>query len=75
MSSCIETEEVEEEDVLVLPKGVVERGILGSGTEQGLDLIEDPGIQLRCIWYSSAIECGSSALGSGPFVKSSNSSP
>lgn len=44
MSSGIETEKVEEEDVLVLSEGVVERRILGSSAEQDLNLVEDPGV-------------------------------
>lgn len=44
MSSGIKTEKVEEEDVLVLSEGVVERRVLGSSIEQGLDLVEDPGV-------------------------------
>ena len=62
MSSRIETEQVEEEDVLVQSQGVVERRILGSSAEQGLDLIEDPGVQLRCICCSSATDRGRPAL-------------
>ena len=62
MSSSIEAEKVEEEDVLVLSQGVVERRILSSSAEQNLSFIEDPGIQLRCICYSSAVKCWTLAL-------------
>lgn len=75
MSGGIETEKVEEEDVLVLSKGMVERRILGSSAEQNLDLIKDPGVQLRCICCSSALRCECPVHGYRPFVKSSNSSP
>lgn len=75
MSSGIETEKVEEEDVLVLSEGVVERRILGSSAEQDLDLIEYPSVQLRCICCSSAMYRRPPALGYRPLVKSSNSSP
>ena len=50
MSRGIETEKVKEEDILVLAEGVVERGVLGRSAEQELDLIEDPGVQLRRIY-------------------------
>ena len=50
MSGGIETEKVEEEDILVLAEGVVQRRVLGSSAEQELDLVEDPGIQLRRIY-------------------------
>ena len=33
MSSSIETEKVEEKDVLVLPEGMIERQVLGSSAE------------------------------------------
>ena len=66
---------MEEEDVLVLSEGVVERRILSSGAEQTLNLLEDPGVQLRCVCCLSAVECDMTAHGYRPFVKSSNSSP
>ena len=75
MSSGIETEKVEEEDILVLAEGVVERRVLGSSAEQDLDLIEHPGVQLRRIYYPSANDCGGPTLSYRPLVKSSNSSP
>lgn len=62
MSSRIETEQVEEEDVLVLSQGVVEGRVLGSSAEQGLDLIKDPGVQLRCIYCLSATDRSRPAL-------------
>ena len=75
MSSGIETEKVEEEDVLVLSEGMIEGRILGSSAEQGLGLIKDPGVQLRCICCLSATHRSRPALVQRPFVKSSNSSP
>ena len=75
MSSGIETEKVEEEDVLVLAEGVVKRRVLGSSAEQDFDLIEHPGVQLRRIYSPSANDCGSPTLNYRPLVKSSNSSP
>lgn len=75
MSSGIETEKVEEEDILVLAESVVERRVFGSSAEQDLDLIENPGVQLRRIYYPSANDCGRSTRIYRPLVKSSNSSP
>ena len=66
---------MEEEDVLVLSEGLVERRVLSSGAEQTLNLLEDPGVQLRCVCCSSAVESDMTTHGYRPFVKSSNSSP
>lgn len=74
MASSIETKKMKEENILVLSEIMVKRCVLGGRGKQFLSLVEDPGVQLDSIYYSSATFVEGRILESIPFVKSSNSS-
>ena len=65
---------MKEENILVLSEIMVKRYVFRGRGKQFLGLVEDPGVQLDSVCYSSAISEENRVLESIPFVKSSNSS-
>ena len=65
---------MKEENILVLLEFMVKRCVLGGRGKKFLGLVEDPGVQLDSICYSSANSEENGIVESVPFVKSSNSS-